>query len=240
MPLTGGTLSGALTATKFTGDGSGLTNIPAGKLTGTIDIARLPDLSNKYLSLVGEGEVIFEDRAFSFQALSNSNCITIASDGITFTDLNGDNTELTSISDSKGTSSTIATSQKCLNDNYFPLTGGIIKGDTTVLGSNGQYGVKLTNGDIQFVSDGGSSVVGTITGISDSTGTSSTIALSQKGASANYLANSGGTLSGSLGISSGDENSTTIAKNYIITTNGDYTLQINPDGFTNTSGVGYG
>lgn len=82
----------------------------------------------------------------------------------------------------------------------MPLTGGTVKGDTTVLGSNGQYGVKLTNGDIQFVSDGGSSVVGTITGISDSTGTSSTVALSQKGASANYLANSGGTISGDLSV----------------------------------------
>lgn len=53
LPLTGGTLTGALTATKFTGNGSGLTSIPAGQLTGTINSDRLPDLSSKYLPLTG-------------------------------------------------------------------------------------------------------------------------------------------------------------------------------------------
>ena len=53
LPLSGGTLTGTLTATKFTGDASGLTSIPAGKLTGTISIDRLPNLSSKYLSVSG-------------------------------------------------------------------------------------------------------------------------------------------------------------------------------------------
>lgn len=36
------------------------------------------------------------------------------------------------ISDDKGTSSTVAVSQKCLNDNYLPLTGGTISGSLTI------------------------------------------------------------------------------------------------------------
>lgn len=104
LPLTGGTLTGTLTATKFTGDGSGLTNIPAGQLTGTINSDRLPDLSGKYL----------------------------------------------------------------------PISGGTITGDTTIKGSSGQYAVKITNGDIQFLGDGGSTVISTISGISSSKGTSTT------------------------------------------------------------------
>lgn len=118
LPLTGGTLTGTLTATKFTGKGSGLTNIPAGQLTGTISSDRLPDLSGKYL----------------------------------------------------------------------PISGGTITGDTTVMGSTGQYGVKFTNGYIQFLSDGGATVRGTITGISSSKGTSTTRAISEKGVADNYIA----------------------------------------------------
>lgn len=58
------------------------------------------------------------------------------------------------------------------------------------MGSTGQYGIKFTNGDIQFLSDGGATVGGTITGISSSKGTSTTRAMSEKGVADNYLAKS--------------------------------------------------
>lgn len=182
-----------------------------------------------------------------------------ADDGVTISAENGGTvtfgcgavkSRLTGISDSTGTSSTIATSQKCLSDNYIaktsaavsaainllptgtsapvdadyyvcqsvgggttdttyyrrpmsylwsyingklgssylPISGGTITGDTTVMGSTGQYGIKFTNGDIQFLSDGGATVGGTITGISSSKGTSTTRAMSEKGVADNYIA----------------------------------------------------
>lgn len=74
LPLSGGTLTGALTATKFTGDASGLTSIPAGKLTGTISIDRLPNLSSKYLSISGgtlTGQLTLSNNGIKF----NTNAI---------------------------------------------------------------------------------------------------------------------------------------------------------------------
>lgn len=118
LPLSGGTLTGTLTATKFTGNGSGLTSIPAGQLTGTVDAARLPDLSGKYL----------------------------------------------------------------------PISGGTITGDTTIMGSVSQYGLRIMEGDIHFLGDGGSSVLGVLGGIVSSKGTSAAHAMSQKGVADNYIA----------------------------------------------------
>lgn len=178
--------------------------------------------------------------------------IVLNGDGLQF--ISGDGGEnhasLSGISDSKGTSSDIAVSQKCLNDNYIaktsaavsaainllpagtsapvdadyyvcqsvgggttdttyyrrpmsylwsyingklgnsylPISGGTITNDTTIMGSSGQYGIKFTNGDIQFLSDGGATVGGTITGISSSKGTSTTRAMSEKGVADNYIA----------------------------------------------------
>lgn len=174
--------------------------------------------------------------------------LALSTDGsITFPSAGG---KLNGISDLKGTSSTIAASQKCLSDNYIaktsaaisaainllpagtsapvdadyyvcqsvgggttdttyyrlpmsylwsyineklgnsylPISGGTLTGDTTIMGSSGQYGIKFTNGDIQFLSDGGATVGGTITGISDSLGSSSHIAASQKCLNDNYVA----------------------------------------------------
>lgn len=203
LPLSGGTLTGALTATKFTGDGSGLTSIPAGNLTGTINAARLPDLSGKYLPISG-GTLTGSLEAVGSISVSGNLSVNI-SDGAGVSVSDGQNAVLlsqagledptgtwafTGISDAKGTSSTLAVSQKCLNDNYLALSGGTITGDTTVMGSTGQYGIKFTNGDIQFLSDGGATVGGTITGISSSKGTSTTRAMSEKGVADNYLAKS--------------------------------------------------
>lgn len=211
LPLSGGTLTGTLTATKFTGNGSGLTSIPAGQLTGIISSDRLPDLSSKYLPLTG---------------------------GTLTGDLNFSKTDstITGISDSKGTNSNLAASQKCLADNYLslsggtltgtlkatkftgngsgltsipaeqltgtvdaarlpdlsgkylPISGGTITGDTTIMGSGGQYGLRIINGDIHFLSDGGSRVLGVLAGIVNSKGTSATHAMSQKGVADNYIA----------------------------------------------------
>lgn len=107
---------------------------------------------------------------------------------------------LTGISDSKGTSPTIAASQKCLNDNYLPLSGGTMTG--TLIGSS----IVLSN-DIEINKDDGTGIgilsdgsiqffakdhflKSNFTGISDSKGTSSTIAASQKCLSTNYVAKS--------------------------------------------------
>ena len=127
----------------------------------------------------------------------DTNTLKINLNSIECKNTNG-NWTFTGISDSTGTSSTIAASQKCLNDNYFPLTGGTITNDTTIMGSGGQYGIKFTNGDIQFLNDGGATVVGTITGISSSKGTSTTRAMSEKGVADNYLPLTGGTITGTL------------------------------------------
>lgn len=270
LPLTGGTLTGALTATKFTGNGSELTSIPAGQLTGTISSDRLPDLSSKYLPLTGgtltgdlnfsstdyemtvyaEGVDVSDDKGRTLLKSNNIMCTgfygetaILNTDGLSFSKTDS---TITGISDSKGTDSQLAVSQKCLADNYLPLSGGTLTGtlkatkftgdgsgltsipagqltgtvdaarlpdlsgkylpisggtitnDTTIMGSTGQYGIKFTNGDIQFLSDGGATVGGTITGISSSKGTSTTRAMSEKGVADNYLPLSGGTITGTL------------------------------------------
>lgn len=86
-----------------------------------------------------------------------------------------------------------------VKNGYLPLSGGTITNDTTIMGSTGQYGIKFTDGDIQFLSDGGATTVrGTITGISSSKGTSTTRAMSEKGVADNYLPLTGGTITGTL------------------------------------------
>lgn len=102
------------------------------------------------------------------------------------------------ISDTTGTSSTIAASLTCLKDNYLPLSGGTMTG--TLIGSS----IFLSN-DIEIDQDDGTGIEilssGSIqffakdhildsnfTGLSDSKGTSSTIAASQKCLNDNYVA----------------------------------------------------
>lgn len=75
-------------------------------------------------------------------------------------------------------------------DNYLPLTGGTITGDTTIMGSGGQYGIKFTNGDICFLDDGGSTILNRLSGIVSRKGTSPNHAMSQKGVADNYVAKS--------------------------------------------------
>lgn len=169
LPLSGGTLTGALKATKFTGDGSGLTSIPAGQLAGTISSDRLPDLSSKYLPLTG-GEVsgslgvrgedgVSADRFIGGAFMGTGCSLHPATSSEIVIDIEphgeGENTYLaistnsfthysdmensvvdwtfTGISDSKGTSSTIAASLKCLSDNYVAKTdiSNKIGADTT-------------------------------------------------------------------------------------------------------------
>lgn len=84
---------------------------------------------------------------------------------------------------------------------YLPLSGGTIDGSLTVTGDayfeTPIRGLQIQD-SITFISTGS-----VLDGISDSKGTSSTVALSQKGASANYLPLSGGTLTGKLSTNYG-------------------------------------
>lgn len=230
LSLSGGTLTGALTATKFTGNGSGLTNIPAGNLTGTISSDRLPDLSNKYLPLTG-GEVsgslgvrgedgVSADR-FMGGAFIGSTCgLHPATSTATAIDIEpygeGENTYLaistnsfthysdmensvvdwtfTGISDAKGTSSTLAMSQKGVADNYLPLSGGTVSGNL-IIGTSTAKRDTTINGNL-FVN--GCKITGTSSGV----GTSTTEMPTLKCLHDNYLALSGGTLTGQLTLSS--------------------------------------
>ena len=92
--------------------------------------------------------------------------------------LNGNGSSTTFTADDLTNTAKTATAAKnaveTIKKTYLPLSGGTITNDTTVMGSTGQYGVKFTNGDIQFLGDGGATVISTISGISSSKGTSTT------------------------------------------------------------------
>ena len=146
----------------------------------------------------------------------SSTSAAIFNQGVSTTqiELTGNNTTITGISNSKGTSSTIAASQKCLNDNYLPLSGGTIS-NTLTIGANNDSTVNtliLTNnagiqsyfrsGSIELwegttypafaASSNGISINGgiSITGITDTKGTSVNLVMSQKGVADNYVAKS--------------------------------------------------
>lgn len=72
----------------------------------------------------------------------------------------------------------------------MPLTGGTITGDITIMGTNGRYGLKIVNGDLYFLTNSGSTILGIISGITGEKGTSAYYAMSQKGIADNYVAKS--------------------------------------------------
>lgn len=104
------------------------------------------------------------------------------------------------ISDTIGTSSTIAASLTCLKNNYLPLSGGTMTGvlagssiylsDIIAIDKDDGTGIEiLSDGSIQFFAKD-HFLKSNFTGISDSKGTSSTIAASQKCLNDNYVAKS--------------------------------------------------
>ena len=170
LPLSGGTLTGALTATKFTGNGSGLTSIPAGQLTGTISSDRLPDLSTKYLPLTG-GEV-----SGSLGVRGEDGVMASRFVGGAF----------------MGTGCSV-----------HPTTSTETAIDIEPSGEGENTYLSISTNSFTHYSDFMNDVADwTFTGISDSKGTSTTLAMSQKGVADNYLALSGGTLTGQLTLSS--------------------------------------
>lgn len=82
----------------------------------------------------------------------------------------------------------IDTAVETVKSGYLPLSGGTITGDITIIGTNGQYGLKIVNGDIYFLTDGGSTILNIIGGITSEKGTSAYHAMSQKGVADNYIA----------------------------------------------------
>lgn len=104
------------------------------------------------------------------------------------------------ISDTVGISSTIAASLTCLKNNYLPLYGGTMTGaltgssiylsDIIAIDKDDGTGIEiLSDGSIQFFAKD-HFLKSNFTGISDSKGTSSTIAASQKCLNDNYVAKS--------------------------------------------------
>lgn len=89
--------------------------------------------------------------------------IVLDGDGLRFISGDGgaNSASLFGISDSKGTSSDVAVSQKCLADNYLPLSGGTVSGELKVQQSAATnygattYTVDLNKGNLslKFASD---------------------------------------------------------------------------------------
>lgn len=128
------------------------------------------------------------DRKNGMWVTSGGN-IVVGGSKITFNG-NGSPTAFTAddLTNTAKTATEAKNATETIKKTYLPLSGGTITGDTTIMGSGGQYGLRIINGDIHFLSDGGSSVLGVLGGIVSSKGTSTAHAMSQKGVADNYVA----------------------------------------------------
>lgn len=210
LSLSGGTLTGALTATKFTGDASGLTSIPAGKLTGTISIDRLPNLSSKYLPKTG-GTIsgVYSESGKAGSVSLAPGFVEVFSEGTgTIKIYNKDSNDMV-VDQSNLTPSGLA-----INGDSGSVVASFSKTGFYVNYGGGANHISVTSqniaiGDMNHSSDLTITANGIdfpeltshLTGVTADKGTSTTLAMSQKGVSDNYLALSGGTLTGQLTLS---------------------------------------
>lgn len=194
LPLSGGTITGGLDVEENVCISGSLTvnnGLSADTINGHITTSGM-DGNNVTFDMTGNTRFMIEGSSYESD---NDLPVLLDKNGISFY-----GQRISGISDSKGTSSTTAASQKCLNDNYLPLSGGTMTG--TLIGTsivlsnnieiNGDDGTGveiLSNGLIQFFSKY-HCLESSISGISDSKGTSSTIAASQKCLNDNYVAKS--------------------------------------------------
>lgn len=183
-----------------------LGRIKVGDGTKTVSNLKFVDEHpHPYLPLTGgtlTGDLIVSDgdsfditiSSDSIDVYNNGNRTQIVPNGIFFSDTQGASLDLSTlgisfpgtggilkgISDSKGTASDLAVSQKCLNDNYLPLSGGTLTGALTA--------TKFTGNGSGLTSIPAGQLTGTIS------------ADRLPDLSSKYLPLTGGELSGSLGV----------------------------------------
>lgn len=201
LPLTGGTIAGNLTVSGSDGKSGKITTRQLSIEYAEINVAGTSGTG--IFIAANDAETMLTIRTDGLQFYANKNKVIP-----TWT--------FTGISDTKGVSSTLAASLKCLNDNYLPLTGGTLTGDLNfsstdydmtvsadgvdVAYTDGAGRTQLLPNSITCMNSAGATTIfnadglnfgqtqSIITGISDSKGTSSTIAASLKCLSDNYVA----------------------------------------------------
>lgn len=160
--------------------GTDTTKVPSLQCLNDNYVPKSGGLINGTIGITGDIEIL------------GSETLKLSTDGsITFPERIS---RLTGIADDKGTSSTLAISQKGVADNYLPFSGGTVSGDLVVGTSTAKRNTEI-NGNL-FVN--GCKITGTSSGV----GTSATEMPTLKCLHDNYLALSGGTLSGQLTLSS--------------------------------------
>lgn len=160
LPLSGGTLTGKLT-------------IGSTDINKDLDVKGNIACKNLSAEYVGaSGGSIYAAHFYTENPNNGGEAVHIDYDGTITTSgsivLNNDGGTLTGISNSKGTSSTIAASQKCLNDNYLPLSGGTLTGNVTV---NAGKSIQLNTLKIPTSSGGSTYGVGSSGQVLKSNGT---------------------------------------------------------------------